>query len=290
MQNVTYFQFYGRCRAYTRWPGTGNANRAYDQSGSPLAAVSNPRWPLVCHQVDSIRLQIQHILSDSPSKQHRRQTLTLWSHCYAHLFNGPFSRTTQVSQYQKGKTNLDFTEARDTEWQSHQLGICKSAPHFRQITMPAPHHSVFYRPDALPATQPTASEHWRPWLPCYSMRKIILEKKHRKLLKATEMIGCHGDLQAIGSVPGSQIARVQHHCCIVNQNIQFPLLLHELLHEVSHRCQWCQIYLQLQNHTVQAPSHASSSDSKLIMVIMTVICFHSGAKTPRNIISAYFKA
>ena len=30
-----------------------------------------------------------------------------------------------------------------------------------QITTPAPHHSVFYRPDALPATQPTASKHWR---------------------------------------------------------------------------------------------------------------------------------
>ena len=39
-----------------------------------------------------------------------------------HPFNGPFSGTTQVSQYQKGKTNLDFTEARDSEWQWHQLG------------------------------------------------------------------------------------------------------------------------------------------------------------------------
>ena len=39
--------------------------------------------------------------------------------------------------------------------------ICKSAPRSRQITMPAPHHSVFYRPDALPATQPTVSKHWR---------------------------------------------------------------------------------------------------------------------------------
>jgi len=27
-----------------------------------------------------------------------------------------------VSRYQKGKTNLDFTEARDSEWQWHQLG------------------------------------------------------------------------------------------------------------------------------------------------------------------------
>jgi len=25
--------------------------------------------------------------------------------------------------------------------------------------MPVPHHSVFYRPDALPAAQPTASKH-----------------------------------------------------------------------------------------------------------------------------------
>ena len=37
-------------------------------------------------------------------------------------FNGPFSGTTQVSRYQKGKTNLDFIEARDSEWQWHQLG------------------------------------------------------------------------------------------------------------------------------------------------------------------------
>jgi len=34
-----------------------------------------------------------------------------------------------VSRYQKGKTNLDFTEATDSEWQWHQLGhmpVCTS--------------------------------------------------------------------------------------------------------------------------------------------------------------------
>ena len=34
-----------------------------------------------------------------------------------------------MSWYQKGKTNLDFTEARDSEWQWHQLGdmqVCTS--------------------------------------------------------------------------------------------------------------------------------------------------------------------
>ena len=39
--------------------------------------------------------------------------------------------------------------------------ICKSAPRSRQITTPEPHRSVFYRPDALPVAQPTASKHWR---------------------------------------------------------------------------------------------------------------------------------
>ena len=48
---------------------------------------------------------------------------------HTHPFNGPLSRTTRVSRNQKGKTNLDFTEARDSEWQWHQLGhmqVCTS--------------------------------------------------------------------------------------------------------------------------------------------------------------------
>ena len=48
---------------------------------------------------------------------------------HTHPVNGPLSRTIRVSRYQKGKTNLDFTEARDSEWQWHQLGhtqVCTS--------------------------------------------------------------------------------------------------------------------------------------------------------------------
>jgi len=41
---------------------------------------------------------------------------------HTHTFNGPFSGTTRVRQYQKGKTNLDFTEARYSKWQWHHLG------------------------------------------------------------------------------------------------------------------------------------------------------------------------
>ena len=51
------------------------------------------------------------------------------THTHTHPFNGPFSGTTRVSRFKKGKTNVDFTEARDSEWQWHQLGhmqVCTS--------------------------------------------------------------------------------------------------------------------------------------------------------------------
>jgi len=52
------------------------------------------------------------------------------THTHTHLFNSTFSETTRVvNRYQKGKTKLDFTEARDGEWQCHQLGrvqVCTS--------------------------------------------------------------------------------------------------------------------------------------------------------------------
>ena len=51
------------------------------------------------------------------------------SETHTHPFNGPLSGTTRVSRYQKGKTNLDFTETRDSEWQWNPLGhmqVCTS--------------------------------------------------------------------------------------------------------------------------------------------------------------------
>jgi len=87
-------------------------------------------------------------------------------HTHTHPFNAPLSGTTRVNRYQKGKTNLDFTEARDSEWLWHHASV-HLAPDTQ--AMPALHHSVFYRPDALPATQPTVSKHWTEqqiW-PCF---------------------------------------------------------------------------------------------------------------------------
>ena len=56
------------------------------------------------------------------TKIQQNKTTLVQLHTHTHSFNGPFSGTTQVSRYQKGKTNLDFTGARDSEWQWHQLG------------------------------------------------------------------------------------------------------------------------------------------------------------------------
>jgi len=48
--------------------------------------------------------------------------VSCWWVTHTHRFNDPFSETTRISRYQKGKTSLDFTEARDSEWQWHQPG------------------------------------------------------------------------------------------------------------------------------------------------------------------------
>ena len=52
------------------------------------------------------------------SKYHTHTLVSLrhtHTHTHTHPFNSPLSGTTRVSRNQKGKTNLDFTEARDSE-------------------------------------------------------------------------------------------------------------------------------------------------------------------------------
>jgi len=64
----------------------------------------NPRTTLVCGSVASC------------------WTASCVAYNHAQPSNSPVSGTTRVSRYQKGKTSLDFTEARDSEWQWQQLG------------------------------------------------------------------------------------------------------------------------------------------------------------------------
>ena len=84
-----------------------------------------------------------------------------------HPFNGPYSGTTRVSQYQKVKTNLDFTEARDSEWKWHQLGhmqVCTSLQTDNHASTP-PLSFFTGRMPFLPPNQQSQStghiQHWR---------------------------------------------------------------------------------------------------------------------------------
>jgi len=104
-------------------------------------------WAVICNLHDFLKF-ILHIL----------QLLLLQP------FYGPldFVRDYQgVSRYQKGKTNLDLLEQEIVSGSGISCAICKSAPHPRQISMPASHHSVFLQ------AQPTASKHWGHMLCAY---------------------------------------------------------------------------------------------------------------------------
>jgi len=75
----------------------------------------------------------------------------------------PFLPPNQQRQSTEGHTRkvkpLDFTEARVSEWQWHQLGhmlVCILLQTDNHASTPI---TVFYRPDTLPAAQPTASKH-----------------------------------------------------------------------------------------------------------------------------------
>ena len=82
-----------------------------------------PAHFLVASAAYAFGLQSQSVdISRRPGPQ--QQTLPLWpmlgrtdghTPVYTHPFNCPFSGTTQEGRYQNGKTNLDFTEARDSE-------------------------------------------------------------------------------------------------------------------------------------------------------------------------------
>jgi len=52
-----------------------------------------------------------------------------------------------VSRYQKGKTNLEFIEARAIEWQRHQLGdmqVCTLLQTVNHVVTGSPHHLLVF--------------------------------------------------------------------------------------------------------------------------------------------------
>jgi len=94
---------------------------AEQEDGSRPVKTSCSNYPQRMAEVLCIGDPIQLEIANKIRHKH--------THTHTHPFNGPFSGTTRVSWYQKGKTNLDFTEAIDSEWQWHQLDhmqVCTS--------------------------------------------------------------------------------------------------------------------------------------------------------------------
>ena len=142
-------------------------HRSYDLNPDPTAPessmlttqlLSHPST-VTCRLLISLPVSTSHSLADVSMLTMPYQCTYYLLHTHTHPFNGPLLGTTRVSRYQKGKTNLNFTEARDSEWQWHQVGsmqVCTSLQTDSHASTPP---LSFYRPDALPAAQPTASKH-----------------------------------------------------------------------------------------------------------------------------------
>ena len=122
-----------RCRLFEYGPANATGSPASYKS----RLVLPPRYWL-----------IQVVLKKRPLTGCSVHTHT---HTHTHTFNGPFSGTTRVGQYQKGKTNLDSTEARDSEWQWHHLGHMQVCTLLQTDNLTSTSPLSFYKPDALPA-------------------------------------------------------------------------------------------------------------------------------------------
>ena len=104
------------CRQTIHWSGMGT-----NPSSSAWSIIEHSNGDSTCISNISILLYARITC--------KKLSSICTTHLHTHPFNGPLSGTTRVSWYQKGKTNLDFTEARDSEWQWHPLGhmqVCTS--------------------------------------------------------------------------------------------------------------------------------------------------------------------
>ena len=66
-------------------------------------------WLPICGAIE------KHLLTYTHTRMRTRMRTRTRTHMHTHTH-------THVYRYQKGKTNLDFTEARDSVWQWHPLG------------------------------------------------------------------------------------------------------------------------------------------------------------------------
>ena len=138
---TTFFMQGARRRTYVGRSGiVGSRSRRL-----VVVTMERPEIVVAGHRVAGIvgeeRLSAPHHFRHPVQIRRRRQKVlyVTRTHAHTHPLNG---------------------QARDSEWQWHQLGhmqVCTSLQTNNHASNPP--RSVFYRPDALPAAQSTASKH-----------------------------------------------------------------------------------------------------------------------------------
>jgi len=147
---LIYYIFRGVCRSMFMTVGGNRYMYTYTPSTIKKGANLFLRNFVTRRDRQNAHLYMCHLFLNLTVKTALKSIGFWWSYIEKQVGSFSFSPFWyRVSRYQKGKTNLDFTEARDSEWQWHQLCHMQFAPRSRQITMPAYHHSVFYRPDNI---------------------------------------------------------------------------------------------------------------------------------------------
>ena len=81
---------------------------------------------------------------------------TVIAHTHTHTRLTAFSGTTRVSRYQKGKAIWILLKQETVSGTLGHMQVCTSLQTDNYASTPP---LSFYRPDALPAAQPTASKH-----------------------------------------------------------------------------------------------------------------------------------
>ena len=158
-------------RQLSRWPCTHPFRSPVEIVCFPCTRLFLGRvvlWsPETFHTPDCDPIATSDLHGDIPSSSARcnshsvliqQQIITTHTHTTILRPSWILSGTIHVSWHQKAKTDLDILEQEIVSGSGISWAICKSAPWPRHITTPASHNSVLYRPDALPAAQPTASK------------------------------------------------------------------------------------------------------------------------------------
>jgi len=148
----------GRGRERTWDPSTADwwvSNRSVSQACCPGKSTPSPHL-VTAHTLASACFRYSSTEScwNSSSEQFCNEAVAValsedimkthtHTHTQTHLFNGPFSGTTQVGRYQKAKTNFYLLKQETVSGSGISWAICKSAPRSWHITTPAPTTQIF---------------------------------------------------------------------------------------------------------------------------------------------------